>query len=277
MFIKVAVDTIPAMPMTVIRVALSVAIMIALTVWLGERLPPWGRVWIFVGISALFGNVLPFLLIAWGEERVDGALAAILMSPSPLIAAVLAHLFTTDEKLNMPKLIGIGLGICGVVVLMGLDKLDRLGEEGIRQFAIMLAGAGYAINSVANRGLHGGSAIGNVTAVLSLTLAMLVVAALLFPQPWDFTPSTASLVSIVALAIFSTSIGTVLMLKLVRRQGAAFTAQVNFLVPLFGVMWGALVLAERPSARSILGLVLILGGVFIARRGSGLRPPGASR
>jgi drug/metabolite transporter (DMT)-like permease len=275
MFIKVAVETIPAMPMTIIRVALSVAMMVALTVWLAERLPPWGRVWIFVGISALFGNVLPFLLIAWGEERVDGALAAILMSPSPLIAAALAHVFTSDEKLNTPKLVGIGLGICGVVVLMGLDKLDRLGEDGIRQLAIMLAGAGYAINSVANRGLHGGSAIGSVTAVLGLTLAILLVAAVLFPQSWSFTPSAASIGSILALAVFSTCVGTVLMLKLVRRQGAAFTAQVNFLVPLFGVMWGALILAERPSQRSILGLVLILGGVFVARAGSGLRPTGA--
>ena len=122
-----------------------------------------------------------------------------------------------------------------------------------------------------NRGLIGGSAVANVTAVIGLSVVMLIPLALL-PGTWDFTPSSASILAMITLAILSTCIGTLMMLALVRRQGPAFTAQVNFLVPVFGVISGALILAERPAPRSIAGLALILAGVAIARRGSGLRP-----
>ncbi len=277
LFIKLAVATIPALPMTTLRLVLTVGLMVGLMLWMGHRLPAWGRIWLFVFLSAVFGNVLPFLMIAWGQEKVDAGLGAILMSPSPLIAAALAHVFTSDEKLNRWKLMGIGLGILGVAVLMGLDKVSQIGDEGIRQLAIVTAGAGYAINSVANRGLTGGSAVGNITAVMIVSLALLLPFVLASPEVWSFQPSTTSILSVVAIAVLSTAIGTLMMLEIVRRQGAAFTAQVNFLVPLFGVLWGVLFLAEEPTLRSLLGLMLILGGVAVARRGSGLRPAGAGR
>ena len=101
--------------------------------------------------------------------------------------------------------------------------------------------------------------------------AGMLAAAMLFPvslvtASWSFSPSAISLLCLAAIAIVSTGLGTLLQVRLIGRQGAAFTGQVNFLVPLFGVLWGALLLAERPTARSLIGLVLILGGVALARR-----------
>lgn len=270
-FIKIAVSTVPAVPLTISRLALTLVLMLGLCLWLRARMPPWGRIWWFVAMSALLGNALPFLLIAWGEEKVDGALAAILMSPSPLAAAVLAHIFTRDDKLNRHKLAGIALGVAGIAVLMGVENFARIGADLKYQLMILAAGCCYGANVVINRGLVGGSAVGNVTAVILLSVLMLLPMALL-PGTWSFTPSTASLLAILTLATVSTCIGTLMMLALVRRQGPAFTAQVNFLVPVFGVISGALVLAERPSPRAVAGLALILVGVAVARRGSGLRP-----
>jgi drug/metabolite transporter (DMT)-like permease len=271
-FIKIAVSTVPAVPMTITRLAMTLILMLGLLVYLGERMPPWGRVWIFIALSALIGNALPFLLVAWGEEKIDGALAAILMSPSPLAAAVLAHIFTRDDKLNRSKLAGIGLGIVGIVVLVGIENLTRLGTDLRYELMILLAGVCYGANVVANRWLVGGSAVGNVTAVILLSVVMLVPLALV-PGTWSFTPSVASIAAMVVLAVVSTCIGTLMMLALVKRQGPAFTAQVNFLVPVSGVISGALILAERPQPRAIVGLALILAGVAVARRGAGLRHP----
>lgn len=275
-FIKTAVSTVPAIPMTIIRLAMTALIMLALMGWRRESWPPWGRVWIYIALSAFLGNALPFLLVAWGEEGVDGSLAAILMSPSPLFAAILAHIFTRDDKLNGYKIAGIACGIVGVAVIMGVDNLFRLGTNGWHQVAILAAGCCYGANVVINRWLIGGQPVAMVTAVICLSVVMLLPLAAI-PGVWSFSPSAASIISMITLAILSTAIGTLMMLNLVKRQGAAFTAQVNFLVPATGVLSGALILAERPSARSIIGLALVLVGVAVARRGSGLRPqPAAS-
>lgn len=270
-FIKIAVSTVPAVPMTISRLAMTLVLMAGLMIYMRERLPPRGRIWLFIAASAFLGNALPFLLIAWGEEKVDGALAAILMSPSPLAAALLAHIFTHDDKLNRYKLAGIALGVVGIAVLVGVDNLARLGSELKYQLMILFAGCCYGANVVITRGLVGGSALANVTAVIGVSAIMLLPLALV-PGTWDFTPSAASLAAMVTLAIVSTCIGTLMLLALVRRQGPAFTAQVNFLVPVFGVISGAVILAERPSPRAIAGLALILAGVWIARRGAGLIP-----
>lgn len=271
-FIKIAVSTVPAVAMTISRLTMTAVLMAGLMIYLRESLPRFGRIWLFIAASALLGNALPFLLIAWGEEKVDGALAAILMSPSPLAAALLAHVFTRDDKLNRHKLAGIALGVAGIAVLVGVDNLARLGSELKYQLMILFAGCCYGANVVISRGLVGGSALANVTAVIAVSVVILSPLALA-PGAWDFTPSAASVAAMVTLAIVSTCIGTLMMLALIRRQGPAFTAQVNFLVPVFGVVSGALILGERPAPRAIAGLALILAGVWIARRGSGLRPP----
>lgn len=268
--IKIAVSTVPAVPMTISRLAMTSVLMLGLMAWTRATFPKWGRIWLFIVLSAFVGNAVPFLLIAWGEEKVDGALAAILMSPSPLAAAVLAHIFTRDDKLNRHKLAGIALGIVGIAVLVGIDNVARLGSDLKYQLMILFAGCCYGANVVVNRGLIGGSALSNVTAVIIISMLMLVPMALV-PGTWNFTPSTASLAAMVTLAIVSTCIGTLMMLALVKRQGPAFTAQVNFLVPVFGVISGLVILGERPQPRAIAGLALILVGVWIARRGSGLR------
>ena len=95
---------------------------------------------------------------------------------------------------------------------------------------------------------------------------MMLPLCLLVESPWTLRPSALSLSAIVVLAVFHTALGLLLLFVLIRRQGASFFSQINFLVPLFGVLWGALILGERPSASAYGALVLILIGLAVARR-----------
>jgi drug/metabolite transporter (DMT)-like permease len=112
--------------------------------------------------------------------------------------------------------------------------------------------------------------VSNMTAVMLVSAVILAPFGLL-PGVWSIEPSRASVVATLMLILLSTTIGNFLLLTLVQRAGAAFAGQVNFLVPVFGVIAGALILGERPSANAIAGLALVLVGVAVARRGAGLR------
>jgi drug/metabolite transporter (DMT)-like permease len=94
----------------------------------------------------------------------------------------------------------------------------------------------------------------------------MVPACLLAESPWTLRPSALSLTAIVVLAVLHTAFGQLILFALIRRQGASFFSQINFLVPVFGVLWGALILSERPSPNAYAALVLILAGLAVARR-----------
>ncbi len=269
LFIKVAVETLPALSMTAARLVLSMFILFAMAAMAKEGLPRGWKTWGWIALAGLFGNALPFGLIAWGEERIDSGLAAILMSHMPLTTMVLAHIFTADEKLTLPKTIGVMFGVAGLFVLIGPAKLATLGEETIRQLAVAAAAICYGINAVISKQLAGLPPRGLSAAVVLASASMMLPASFVFDEPTALQPSALSAAAVVGLAFFHTAIATLLMFAIIRRQGASFFSQINFLVPLFGVAWGVVLLAERPSSNAYIALALVLVGIGIARSGFG--------
>ncbi len=275
LFIKIAVAAVPAVSMTAVRLTLAGLILIAMAALAKQSVPKGKRLWGWILMSAFFGNALPFVLIGWGEEKIDSGLAAILMAVMPLTTLVLAHLFTRDEKITLPKAIGVVLGFTGLIVLIGPAKLATLGEETVRQLAVASAAVCYGINAIITKQFAGLPPKSLAAAVVMTSALMLLPASFLIDTPLDLRPGLLASLAIVALAVFHTVIATLLLFALVRRQGAAFFSQINYLVPLFGVAWGAALLAERPSPNAYVALALILLGIAIAglkfgrTRGSG--------
>ncbi|MEE8444843.1 MAG: DMT family transporter, partial [Alphaproteobacteria bacterium] len=113
-FIKVAVETVPPLSVATGRLLIAAAIFLAVLRLRGLSLPvdPW--VWARFLLIGLFANALPFSLIGWGEQTIDCGLAAILMAVMPLTTLLLAHYFTSDERLNPPRIAGMLLGFAGV-------------------------------------------------------------------------------------------------------------------------------------------------------------------
>jgi drug/metabolite transporter (DMT)-like permease len=266
LLIKIGVESVPALPLTTIRLAVAALFMCAI---MAVRRAAWPRgrgIWALIVFAALSGNALPFALIGWGEERIDSGLAAILMAPMPLIAMVLAHV-TINERLSAQTLAGVCLGLAGLLVLIGPGKLAGVGGDTVRELAVASAGVCYAVNAVLTTRLVGFSRLSLVAAVSVAGAVLMLPMMLLARTSWDFTPSAGSLAAITTLGIVQSAGGTLLMFALVGRQGASFFSQVNFLVPMFGVLWGTLILAERPSPNALAALGLILLGLALARRG----------
>lgn len=265
MLMKVAVDTVPPVTMTAARTAIAALLYAAILLATGRRLPAEPRVWATAALAGFSGIALPFTLIAWGEQRIDSGLAAILMAGMPLMTLVLARFVSGNEPLTANKLIGVAFGIAGLIVLIGPGKLAMLGDDVVRQLAVVAASACYAINAVVQKRVAGHDPYAISAAIMLSASAMLVPASLALDAPWTLAPTGAAWLALLLLGLFPTGLASLLMLTILRRQGAGFFSNVNFLVPLFGVAWGVVILSERPPASALAALVIILAGVAISR------------
>jgi drug/metabolite transporter (DMT)-like permease len=269
MLIKVAIGTVPPVTITAARVVIGAMILTAVAIAARRRLPSAPRVWGFAFLSGLFGFALPFTLISWGEERIDSGPAAILMAGMPLVTILLARFVVGDEPLPANKIIGVVCGVIGLVVLIGPAELATLGGNSVREIAVVLASFCYAVNAIVAKRIAGQDPYAASAAILICGSLLLVPANLLLERPWTLSPSPEAWLALVLLGALSTAAATLIMLTLLRRQGAGFFAQNNFLVPLFGVFWGFLILSERPPAQSLAALAIIMIGIAISRGRAG--------
>jgi drug/metabolite transporter (DMT)-like permease len=267
LFIKIAVETIPPVTLTLMRLAAAAAILLVAARLAHQALPKGGHVWAIIALAAFFGNALPFTLINWGEEVIDSGLAAILMAGMPLFTLVAAHLVTEDEKMNRRKLAGVLCGLVGLVVLIGPAKLAALGDDVMRQLAVAAASICYGIHALIIRRVRHIPARALAASIMAVSVPMVMPVAAWLEAPWTLAPSGASLAAALMLGIAQTALATLMMFALIKRQGATFFSQINFLVPLIGVVYGIVFLAERPSPNAFVALGIILAGIAIARSG----------
>jgi drug/metabolite transporter (DMT)-like permease len=285
--IKVAVEGVQSWTMTAIRLVIAALFMLGLAAWKRERFPQTTSFWWVAGLTAFFGNLLPFVLIAWGESKVDSGVAAICMATMPLMTVMLAHFLLPDDPIKLSKLVGVVCGLAGLAILIGPLKLEALAGDGLRTLAFIVAAACYALNAVFTRKyLRDEPRYALAAAVMVLAVILIVPLALLIegvpnlsqtgqPQrPIFAADNLRSLAAITILAVVQTAIAQILMFMLLARQGASFFSQVNFFVPVFGVFSGWLLLSERLPGRAFLALVVILVGVAVVRMWD--RPPVAA-
>lgn len=285
MFIKIGVETIPPPTLTAIRLVTAAAIMGVYVAIRGLRVPGiwggWWRKWTPYVVIAIFGNAVPFTLIGWAEERIDSGLAAILIGTMPVFTLLLAHRFTRDERLTVRKVLGIALGLTAVIMLSGYEAIAGLGGHLLAQLAVIGAAMSYATASVYARRLARVSPL-VITAASTIAAAVIMVpACLALDAPWLGSlavspPSIRSLLAALTLGVLSTAAAGVMFFYLLARSGAVFASQSNYLIPLFGVMWGFLFLGEHLSWNAAAALGFILGAIALIRD-AGRGHPASSR
>ena len=268
---NISVAELPPLTVVAARLFLAFLILYPLMRFYKTRMPAIGTIWWPLFASGFFGNALPFGLISWGQVRVEAGLTAIFMAAMPLATLVLAHLFTSDEKLDRYKFTGVIFGLIGVMVLMGWNNLSQLGDQTLRQLAILGGALCYAVNAIITKKITHLPKWSAMTALMFASSIMMVPVSLAFDQPWTFQPSADALLALLALAIGPTAMATVLILIIIERQGASFLSQINFMVPVFGMFFGVVFLSEVLPANAYIALVIILFGIALSRYGSSRR------
>lgn len=259
-FQGVAVQELPTFTVVVARVGLAALVLWLMLPVLKVQMPMTGSAWKAFFCMAILNNVIPFTLIVWGQSHIASGLASIFNSMMPVFTIVIAHFLTADEKMTPLKVIGVVLGLIGVVVLIGGDALDGLGVNLFAQLAILGAGVSYGFAGIWGRRFSKmgikpmASATGQVTASTLLLLPVM----LLVDQPWTLAlPSQFTVLSLVALAVFSTAIAYVLVFNIIARAGATNLSLVTFLIPPSAILLGIWFLNESLETKHIIGMGFI--------------------
>lgn len=265
MLSRVAVAEMPPLTLTAMRQAIAVAIFAGVVLTTRQVLGANRKDHVAIFLSAFFGMALPFFLITWGLGTLTAGYAAILMGLMPLMTILLAHFFTNNEPMNSAKLIGVAFGIAGLVVLFWPDVVAGTDRDIWSQLAILGAGLCYAINALITKKLVHLKPQPMFLVNVGWSFVMLALAAIIFEPMMDHNPSFEAWLSVVLLGVGPTALASLMLFRIIARQGASFFSQINLLVPVAGVLWGAIILDERLSLNAFFALAIILSGVAVAR------------
>ncbi len=269
-FIHLAVQSIPPLSLAAGRIVSGAAVLYVAMRAAGLRLPPLGRIWLHFLVLGIVGNVLPFYLISWGQERVASGVAGILMAMNPLVTLLLAHFFVLGEYLSRNRTSGFALGFAGVVVLMGPEALLGIGGGGsdvVRQGAVLGGSLCYATNAILTRRMPVTHPLVAAAAVLLVASAVVVPGALILDSPLELAPSTQSLAALAWLGLVPTAAATVVYFRVVASAGPTFQSLVNYPVPVVAVLTGAVLFGEQPEWTALVALALILAGISLSQWG----------
>ncbi|MEQ9316994.1 MAG: DMT family transporter [Henriciella sp.] len=265
---KIAVGDLPASVIIPGRLISGAAILWAVMLVRGERLPPFSdrSSWLaIVGIGTI-GTAAPFYLITVGQKTIDSSLAALLISAAPLFTAGMAHLKFHDEQLTGFKIIGLLVGFAGVAVLLGPDAVEGLGNADFIAQLLVVGGAFcYAVNSIIAR--QAPRMAPTVLPVGFLTVASITSLPMLLWTDWSEVNATAASVwSVLGLGAISTGLAGIILMYLVARTSATFIALTGYVIPIMSAVLGYFLFRETQSWNALLAFILILSGVWFSQR-----------
>ncbi len=264
MFTAIAVESIDPISIVFFRVVIG-AFVLTLALYIKRHRLPWTiRAWLIFLLLGFAGNLLPFFLIAWGQQTIDSGVAGMIMAVMPLITMILAHYFIEGEVLNRYKITGFLMGISGVTLLLGPVFQDDL-RSLLSGIAIFIAATSYAVNTILVRRLpHFEAHVAGAGLLIAASFALMPI--WLYQNQFNLTQvSWSSLLSLVWLGIGPTGIATIILFVVIERAGPTFLSIINYLIPVVAFFCGVVILSEPAGWSSLIALVIIISGIALTR------------
>ncbi len=264
--IKIALHGVTPLTVMSVRILLAGAALLLLIQVRKTPLPRGRQNWIKIGWMALFGTLIPFFLVPWGQLQIDSSLAAILMAVNPLFALTLGHFFSEHESFSLRQLLAMLVGFSGILLVFGENAISSINGNIWAQLAVIGAGFCYTISGVIVSRVRGASA-DSVSASIFICSSVIVFPLwMILEQPWSLHFETESLLALTHLGLVSTGMAFLMRYYIILRAGAVFLSYVAFIIPMFGILFGILFLGETISVNTMGAVVLILSGVYLGRK-----------
>jgi drug/metabolite transporter (DMT)-like permease len=258
LFIKLGVDELEPAVVVLGRTVVGALVLLPLLRGRGGLGMLRGHVGVLVALGAL-NNAVPFWLLGFANTRIDSGLSAVIQAAAPVFTVVLAAWIDRTQRVQGARLVGVGVGFLGVVLLVGVQE----GGELVGALAVIGTAACYAVSV-----LIAGRTVRRLpplqVSIGQLAAGAVLIAPLGLAQAPAEPPSAGTIAAVVALGALGSGVAYLLYFALIASAGAARAILVTYLVPAFALVYGAVFLDEDVTATALAGLALILGGTALA-------------
>jgi drug/metabolite transporter (DMT)-like permease len=264
--IKIATYSYEPYTLALIRVILATVTMLIVSSLYKIKIYAFSKNWKTYALVGICNITIPFSLIAIGTNKIDSYLAAMLMSTTPMTGSILAHFFTKDEKITFLKSLGIILGFTGILLLF-FDKLIINESNYFFVLVILLGSTFYSISGILIlKKLKKSGNLNVTTSTMIWSMITLLPLSFIFENPFESTPTLESTLALIYLGVVATGFAWWLRFKILANNGIVFQTQVAYLIPIFGVIFGALILKEQITWKVLASLVIIILGIYIVKK-----------
>jgi drug/metabolite transporter (DMT)-like permease len=263
LFIKIGLNDLPPLSFAAIRFVIAAAIVWIIVAIRRNHLPRSTSDWLMLAGTGVLAFTVNYGLVFWGEQYISSGLAALLQATIPAFGLLFAHLHLPAERMTLPKVLGVVLGVVGVGVIFS-NQLSVAGPRALAGcVALVVSAAGAAYSNVLVKA-HGGKFEPTIIAATQMTFGLVPILLLgltLEGNPLHFRWTTSAIVSILYLAIVGTVIAFILYYWLVQHMAVTKSMLIALVTPVTAVILGMIVLGEQLDWRTIAGGILILSGI----------------
>lgn len=270
LFISVGVRELHPAYLALGRVIAGSLVLLAILAIKRESLPRSPKLWAYNFVAAAIGSAIPWTLFGYGEQRVPSLLAGIWNGITPLVVLPIAIWVFRTEKFTLPRVLGLLIGFLGMMVVLGAWQLHG-GSDLTGQLFCMAAAVSYGIAIPFQKKFIAGSNLSgtalSATLLICSTVQLAIAAPILTghapPAPWSL--SIEVLGSVIALGALGSGLAFVLNLRQIRLIGASMSAMVTYIMPIFAIVAGVIVLREKLTWYQPVGAAIVLTGVAVSQ------------
>jgi len=270
LFISVGVRELPPLYLALGRVIAGSLVLVTILAVKRESLPREPRLWLHSFVVGAIGSAIPWTLFGYGEQRIPSLLAGIWNGITPLIVLPIAVLLFRTETFSLQKVSGLIIGFAGMLVVLGAWNVEG-GADLTGQALCMLAAVFYGLAIPYQKRFIAGTTLSGTALSASLLLCATVQLAIVAPivtrqappAPWSL--SIEVVLSVVALGALGSGLAFVLSLRNIRLIGASRSSMVTYLMPVFSILVGVIVLHEHITWYQPVGGLVVLLGVAVSQ------------
>ena len=267
--IKISVETINPITVASLRLIIGSIILFLYFKYKDLKFIYSKKIIFQIFLIGLIGNFIPFSLISWSEMYIQSNTAGLLLSVAPILTLIFSHFLTKDDKFSLLKFLSIIIGLIGVLFIFDIQNLIYKSDSSkfiIPKLFIIIAAFGYVISSILAYNMRHMNSV-TLTTFVTIFAALISIPFLIYFEFKSISSySFNSMISLCYLGAFPTALAFLIRFHIIAKAGPIFLSYVAYLIPVFAILWGYIFLNEKINSSTLVGVILILLGVFISQK-----------